>query len=351
MKNVNKRYLKIALFLVAVILIFIFILPISVPLVAALITALVLNPLVKLAVNKFKFSRKIAVLIVFLLFLLIMSTIGTYLVMKTVTQVIHFAENVPTYIIQVNNQLLQWESEIQHFTEPLPDELIEEVTGQFHSTLLALNNNLTELFRIERIASAISKIPDYLVSLLVYLISLFLFMIELPKLKAGVYNLMHEKTAEKVTFMNKRLTDVIFGFFKAQFLVSIIIFIVSLIGLLIIIPQYALVMSLVIWVIDLIPILGSIIILAPWAVYMFIVGDYVLGIQLSILAVILLAIRRTVEPKVMGKHIGLSPLATLISMYIGLKLFGLIGFIIGPICVILFTSAKEAGIIKWNLKI
>lgn len=76
-----------------------------------------------------------------------------------------------------------------------------------------------------------------------------------------------------------------------------------------------------------------------------------IGIQLSILAVILLAIRRTVEPKVMGKHIGLSPLATLISMYIGLKLFGLLGFIIGPICVILFTSAKEAGIIKGNLKI
>lgn len=350
MKNFNKRYLKFAILIIVIILIFIFILPISVPLIAALITALILNPVVRVAIQKFKFNRKISVIIVFLLFLLTMSTIGTYLVMKTVSQVIHFAENLPNYMIQVNKQVLEWESDIQHFAEPLPDELVEEVTEQFHSTLMSLGNNLTDLFQIDRIASAISKIPDYLVSILVYLISLFLFMLELPKLKTGLYSFMHETTAEKVRFMNKRLTDVVFGFFKAQFLVSIIIFIVSLIGLLIIAPQYALIMSLVIWIIDLIPIIGSIVILAPWAIYMFIVGDYMLGLQLSILAIILLAIRRTVEPKVMGQHIGLSPLATLISMYLGLKLFGLLGFIIGPICVILFTSAREAGIIKWNIK-
>jgi predicted PurR-regulated permease PerM len=75
------------------------------------------------------------------------------------------------------------------------------------------------------------------------------------------------------------------------------------------------------------------------------------GSKLLILAAVLLIIRRTVEPKVMGKHIGLSPLATLIAMYLGLMLFGVIGFIIGPLLVIAFTSAKEAGIIKLNFKL
>ena len=71
-------------------------------------------------------------------------------------------------------------------------------------------------------------------------------------------------------------------------------------------------MSLVIWIIDIIPILGSIIILAPWSLYMFISGDVATGTQLAILAAVLLIIRRTVEPKVMGSQIGLSPLPTLI---------------------------------------
>ncbi len=84
---------------------------------------------------------------------------------------------------------------------------------------------------------------------------------------------------------------------------------------------------------------------------MLITGDLFIGGQLAILAVILLAIRRTVEPKVMGKHIGLSPLATLIAMYIGLKLLGILGFIVGPLIVIAFNSAKEAGIFKTNFKI
>ena len=84
---------------------------------------------------------------------------------------------------------------------------------------------------------------------------------------------------------------------------------------------------------------------------MFISGDIATGTQLAILAAILLIIRRTVEPKVMGSQIGLSPLPTLIAMFIGLKLFGFLGFFIGPLAVILFTTAREAGIIKMNFRI
>src|SRR5690606_15462854 len=116
-------------------------------------------------------------------------------------------------------------------------------------------------------------------------------------------------------------------------------------------PEYALVMSLIIWIVDFIPILGSIIVLTPWFIYMFIVGDIVQGTQLAILALVLLVIRRTVEPKVMGTQIGLSPLATLIAMFIGLQLIGFLGFFIGPLLVILFTSAREAGIIKMEFKV
>jgi sporulation integral membrane protein YtvI len=151
--------------------------------------------------------------------------------------------------------------------------------------------------------------------------------------------------------MTSRLSYVIWGFFKAQFLVSIIIFIVSLLGLLLIVPEVALLMAFIIWIIDFIPLIGSIAILAPWAIFQLIAGNTTIGTQLLILAAVLLIIRRTVEPKVMGQQIGLSPLATLIAMYLGLMLFGVMGFVIGPFLVIAFTSAKEAGIIKLNIKI
>ena len=146
--------------------------------------------------------------------------------------------------------------------------------------------------------------------------------------------------------MITKLNSVIFGFLKAQLIVSFIILAVTFVGLLLITPKYAIIMSLIIWIIDLIPILGSVIILAPWSLYQFISGDIATGTKLAILAAILLIIRRTIEPKVMGSQIGLSPLPTLISMFIGLKLFGFLGFFVGPLVVILFTTAREAELSK-----
>ena len=191
----------------------------------------------------------------------------------------------------------------------------------------------------------------WITDFIVFLIALFLFMLDLPDLKVMLFNRLKDSTAEKVRFMFARLNKVIFGFLKAQFLVSCIIFIVSLAALAFIAPEYAIVMSLLIWLIDFIPILGSIIVLTPWFAYEFITGDIVQGTQLAILALVLLIIRRTVEPKVMGTQIGLSPLATLIAMFIGLQLIGFLGFFVGPLIVILFTSAREAGMIKIDFKV
>lgn len=290
-------------------------------------------------------------IIVFILFLILISVLGTYAVTRAVTHVVNFAENAPNYVNQLNTLFIEWENDLDRFTKDLPKEFVDQVSRGVQDNLSALNEVVKKNLTIENIAAAVAKIPQYIVSILVYLIALFLFMLELPKLRVKAYSLLTEETAEKVHFMNARLAYVVLGFLKAQFLVSIIIFIVSLIGLLIIAPQYAIIMALIIWMIDFIPIIGSIIILAPWSLYTFFVGDVATGTQLAILAVVLLAVRRTVEPKVMGRHIGLSPLATLIAMYIGLQLIGILGFILGPLLVIAFNSAKEAGIIKWNFKL
>lgn len=328
-----------------------FILPIALPLVIALITALALNPTVRLVQRRLKFSRKNSVLVVFLLFILLIGFLATFFVTKAVAQVINFVETVPTYVNQINVIILEWEEKLEIYTQDLPPEFFEEISESIQGYVNDLTNTAKDKLTIENISKAFAAIPQYLISFIVYLIALFLFMLELPKLTAQTYQLFTVQTAEKVSFMTNRIKSVVVGFFKAQFLVSIPILIVTLIGLFLIVPDIALVMSIIIWLVDLIPIIGSIIILGPWAIFMFLAGDISMGVQLSVLAIILLAIRRTVEPKVMGKHIGLSPLATLIAMFLGLQILGLFGFILGPMAVIIFNSAKEAGIIKWNLKI
>ncbi|MGI8314007.1 sporulation integral membrane protein YtvI [Halobacillus mangrovi] len=346
----KKQWILILLALLFIVACY-FILPVSIPLIFAFVTALFLNPSVRWLQFRFRINRKMAVTVVFLLFVIFLGLLGTYAITRAVAQIIELADNAPEYINQINNVLLNWQNNMHSFTQSMPKEFVDKVTSELMNSLDRTTAAISEKLQLANIAAAAAKIPEYLVSLLVYLIALFLFMLELPRLRDKMHDQFTEATSEKVKFMNARLSYVVFGFLKAQFLVSIIIFIVSLAGLLWITPEVAIIMSIIIWIIDFIPIIGSIVILGPWSIYMLIIGELEMGTKLALLAIILLAIRRTVEPKVMGRHIGLSPLATLIAMYLGLQLIGLTGFILGPLVVIAFNSAKEAGIIKWNLKI
>lgn len=341
----------IVLSLILIILISIFILPVSIPIILALLTALLIDPLVRLAEKKFKWNRKLSVISVFIFILAILISISYYTVTRLTGKIIQFTKEAPDYFNTLSGVWIDAQSKLFHYTSGMPDEVVKAIKKELGNFFESVRESILHLISYDRITGLLTEIPNLLVSSIVFLIALFLFMLELPELKRMIFRHLTTSTAEKVRFMVTRLNSVIFGFMKAQLLVSFIILAVTFVGLLLIVPKYAIVMSLIIWIIDVIPILGSIIILAPWSLYHFISGDIGLGTKLAILAIILLIIRRTVEPKVMGSQIGLSPLPTLIAMFIGLKLIGFLGFFVGPLVVILFTTAREAGIIKMNFRI
>lgn len=350
-KWLTKRNLIITLTLIFIILASFFILPVSLPIILALLTALIIDPLVRLTEKKFKWNRKVSVISVFIFILAIITSLLYFTVTQLIGKIIDLTQAAPGYFNSLSGVWITSQSKLLQYTSGMPDEIVIGVQKEFKNIFESIRESILNLLSYEKIMSLMTEIPNFLVSFIVFIIALFLFMLELPELKRLLFRHLTTSTAEKVRFMITRLNAVIFGFLKAQLLVSLIILAVTFVGLLLIIPKYAIVMSLVIWIIDVIPILGSIIILAPWSLYMFISGDIATGTQLAILAAVLLIIRRTVEPKVMGAHIGLSPLPTLIAMFIGLKLFGFLGFFIGPLVVILFTTSREAGIIKFNFRI
>ncbi|WP_078394113.1 sporulation integral membrane protein YtvI [Shouchella patagoniensis] len=343
---INKKILKIIVITIALVIAAYLILPVSYPLLVAFLVALLLAPIVRWFKKTLNIKRELAVTIVFIMFILLIILISYLIVTQLIYQGVQFIENSPIYIMDITEG---WDSFIQNIESAfsdLPDAIISTINEQIIVFLNELRSNANQVDIISTITAGVAKIPGYFVSFIVFIIALFLFMIEMPKLRHSFYNKFTEETSNRLQIMIKRFSNAIFGFLKAQFIVSVPIFLISLIGLFIITPDVALTMALVIWIIDFIPFIGSIVILSPWAIYLMLVGDTDTGIKLLILAGVLLIIRRTVEPKVMGKQIGLSPLLTLISMYLGAQFFGLIGLIIGPLSIIAFTSAKEAGVIN-----
>ena len=88
----------------------------------------------------------------------------------------------------------------------------------------------------------------------------------------------------------------------------------------------------------------------PWAIIESINGNFKLGIALIIVYAIILVTRQLLEPKIVGKNIGIHPIFTLLAMYTGFRLIGLLGLFVGPIVLIIlknfFSVRIENGIIK-----
>jgi predicted PurR-regulated permease PerM len=99
--------------------------------------------------------------------------------------------------------------------------------------------------------------------------------------------------------------------------------------------KYAFFIGFTIGLVDALPALGSGFILWPWALYSILTSDYNFGIGLLITYIVIFITRQILEAKIFAKKSGIHPLLIIISMYIGLKVYGFFGFFIGPVVIIL----------------
>src|SRR5699024_8701623 len=97
---------------------------------------------------------------------------------------------------------------------------------------------------------------------------------------------------------------------------------------------------------EVLPYLGTGTVFIPWIIYQFIVGNYGMVIGLSILYGIVIVQRQLMEPKILSSSIGMDPLATLISLFVGFKLIGFLGLIVGPVVLVLITTLYRAHVFK-----
>src|SRR5699024_7027350 len=99
--------------------------------------------------------------------------LGTFVVTKAVTQVVHFVEDVPGYFNQLNKIYEEWEAGFQQYAQNLPQEFVKQVSNSLEGNLDALNTAVKEKITLDNIAQIFAKVPQYLISFLVYLIALF----------------------------------------------------------------------------------------------------------------------------------------------------------------------------------
>ncbi len=258
-----------------------FLLPLVIPFLIAYLGAGLMAPMVHFLQHKLHFNRGFATVIVGLLFFLFLGTAGLWLVHK-------LAEEAGRFIGNRSNSL------------PIVKALFEGIAVIF-----------------------------------ITLISMLMICKDYEALQERRERMLF---AEEIDGMAKKVSSAMGAYIKTQGILMLITAVICVIGLFILKNPYALLLGLTIAVLDALPFIGTGIIFIPWAVLVGVMGDWKLCIGLLVIYGACYLVRELLEPKLMGKQIGMTSLEMIISMYIGIRLFGLAGVILGPVGYLLIVE-------------
>lgn len=224
-------------------------------------------------------------------------------------------------------------------------ESLEKVFSDFGTRLSALMASYT-VPALRGAVDVVRAVPSAIVFLVVFLMASYFMSSDNVRIREGLRHAMPEKILRFGEDVLQNLLKALGAYLRAQLLLICITFLELTIGFLTIggaIAEYALLLALIISLIDAVPILGTGTVLIPWGVYALLVGDIRLGIMLLVLYLICLAVRQSIEPRLVAYQIGLHPLLILFVMYAGLRLVGFFGMILGPILALVIRQLAESG--------
>ena len=204
---------------------------------------------------------------------------------------------------------------------------------------------------ISSLLSTAKQIPSMLIAVVITLVASCFMTTEYPRVMAFIRLQFPEHRRNDIDRAKVLLRSSLGKMGKASALIMLVTFIEMSVGLTVLRlvgvfqSNYIIMIAVVTAIIDIVPVLGTGTVLIPWAVYSFITGSFGLGIGLVIIYAMITVIRQVIEPKLVAGQLGLSPIVTIAALYLGLKVFGVLGMLITPILVIMLKLLNDEGII------
>lgn len=289
------------------------------PIIIGFLVALILSPFVKFLTKRLKLKKELSIVV------LIIGVLGLFISGITVminwitTDVSNILKNLPTDYDKLRNTVLEVIDKIPFITEKITfGNLLEKLDiGSYISPL------------VTKVLDIGGSLPDILVKVIFVILFAFFFILNMDKLKSYVPSNIQE-------IFNKKLKELVCGYFIAQGKLLIVTFFVLFISFILLKVPYAFVLALITSVLDSLPIFGTGAILIPYAIIELIYKNYTLSLGILVIYVVSQIVKRILEPKVLGNTIGLDTFTSVLCLFLGYQFLGVIGLILGiPIGVIL----------------
>nr|WP_263325450.1 sporulation integral membrane protein YtvI [Neobacillus sp. Marseille-Q6967] len=352
--NRTIRFLLVIGIVILAVFAFYYLSKVTYPFLIALVIAFLMNPLVNILEKKIRMPRGLAVFIALIIIIAFIAGLVTLLVAEIVSGANYLAKVVPEHldtlikyiedyitaqIIPLYNQLT---SVFNKLDAGQQDTIIGNIQNVGASIGTTVGNFIQNLFG--SIPVIISWFPNAATVLIFSFLATFFISKDWERLSALGSKLLPERAKKSSQTVFVDLKKALFGFLKAQLTLVSFTTVIILIGLLILRIDYAITIALIAGIVDIIPYLGTGAIFVPWIIYEIITGNIGLALGLGILYVVVLVQRQIMEPKVLSSNIGLDPLATLIALFVGFKLIGFLGLIVGPVTLVIVSTMYRANV-------
>lgn len=310
------------------------------PFVLAFLIAFLLEPLVKRFMRILRLRRPYAALFALILGILFLGILIFFIVVRLYTELSELAVSLPNYGYIVNI--------INHQVDAF--EKFVKVNPQIQVTLTNSTQGLIDTLQgwakegSKLLLSFLAALPGIFIVLVVSIVATLLISSSYPGIRGYFRRLFPRKWHNSAQTVSQDLGAAIVGFVRAEAILISVTGLLLTTGLVLMGNRYAFTIGFTAAFLDLLPIVGTGMIFVPWIIGLIIMGSVGEGLKLLLLWLVATVIRQFLEPKIMSKSIGLHPLPTLMSMYVGLKLLGGVGLLLGPGLVIIYEALRKAGI-------
>lgn len=318
------------------------------PFALAAVVTLIIYPATRKLKQKLKMKEPVSVFLIILLS--IVAVVGLFiLVFVIVTK--ELGGVVSTLLDALNNGDSVLDA-LFSFTRLIEDKLpfLKDIlkSEEIYSMLVGVLSDMLKASSQKITAwagSIIKNLPQIFVAFVSFSLSLFYLVKDYNKISTAFFGILPKKCREVSVILKNEISKMLTKYIKSYGLILTITFAELLSGFLVLGIENSFALALIISLVDILPIIGSGIVLIPWGITMLIFGNIFQGVGVIVIAIIVYIVRQLVEPRIISAQMNMHPLLTLISMYVGLKIQGAIGMIFAPIFAFfvktIYTSVKN----------
>lgn len=303
--------------------------------------------------RKTQLKRKTSAILILVLVMSIIIGFLVWGIVSLISESSNLLQNFNIYMEKANEIIQNLLASIDLSKIKIPQEIMNIAQNSFQEFLGTVSTWAKEL--LTSVLNGITSIPTVVIYIVITLLSLYFICTDKIYMVDQLEHHFPRKWVKKLAMHIKEITKVLGGYLKAEVILVFVSFFISVVGLYLLkfagfnLP-FPLLAALIIGFVDALPIFGSGTVMIPWAILCAIDGDIKLGMAILVLWIIMSIVRQFMEPRLVSKQIGIHPIFTLIAMYTGFKLIGVIGMLIGPIVLIvlknIFGSLIDKGVVK-----